>query len=417
MARREKGMGTLFYDKNQKLWVARLELPPDPRTGKRRQKVVKGKRKEVAAKKLRALRKEYDRTGDMPTSAPTVATYMTAWLERRRRDLKPRTWDGYESKTRLYITPALGKIKLDRLTPRHIHRLHDFIIDDKGLSPTSALQTHNIFQKALTDAEREGLVSRNVASLVPAPGAAASNRGAFTAEEAVQILTANATNPYSARLALSLTTGMRKSEALGIQIEHVKIIRDETGLITGGLIEIAWGLHRLTWEHGCNGTCNYKRGGNCPQRQIEIPASQERIHYRGGLYLLRPKTRSSWRVAPLIQPLAVMIDRVIDGRATGMLWENVIPGLDPDLDDEMWRDALTRAGVQYRSQHSARHTTSTLMQSIGIDEQTRMSILGHSSAQTTQRYTHISSSVQVDAANRLGALLEKGFRELPSASG
>ena len=58
-ARRRKGDGGLFFS-SRGLWEGRIELPPDPVTGKRRTKVVRSKNRDGAQEKLDAwLRNEY----------------------------------------------------------------------------------------------------------------------------------------------------------------------------------------------------------------------------------------------------------------------------------------------------------------------------------------------------------------------
>jgi len=79
--------------------------------------------------------------------------------------------------------------------------------------------------------------------------------------------------------------------------------------------------------------------------------------------------------------------------------------IDPATDTRAWRDACKRAGVPVVPLHAARHTTATLLYELGVPEQTRVAILGHSSATTTAGYTHVSDPLKVDAMDRLGGLL------------
>src|SRR5699024_3693962 len=95
-ARRDAGAGALYQRKDGR-WCGALTLPDDPVTGKRRRKVVTAKTQAQAMAKLRKVRAELDRAGDLPTSSPTVAQWMERWL----RDiaparLKPRTMETAE---------------------------------------------------------------------------------------------------------------------------------------------------------------------------------------------------------------------------------------------------------------------------------------------------------------------------------
>jgi hypothetical protein len=164
---RRKSTGAL-YQRKDGMWCAAIELPSAD--GQRRRKVIARARKDDA---LAALNKALDDlrvAGDLPTASPTLATWLEQWFTRiASKRLKVSTRPAYRSKIDNYIVPSIGRVRLDRLSPAHISRLHDYITEDLGLSPTTALQAHRILAKALTDAEREGRVTRNVAKLVDAP--------------------------------------------------------------------------------------------------------------------------------------------------------------------------------------------------------------------------------------------------------
>ena len=52
---------------------------------------------------------------------PTVARYLTRWLTAViEPDLEPATYAYYETIARLYVSPALGSIRLDLLQQRDV---------------------------------------------------------------------------------------------------------------------------------------------------------------------------------------------------------------------------------------------------------------------------------------------------------
>jgi integrase len=61
-----------------------------------------------------------------PTELPTMAGYLTDWLT-GRKNIKPGTLRGYESHIRLYLSPYLGHLRIDRLRPGHIDAMYDAI--------------------------------------------------------------------------------------------------------------------------------------------------------------------------------------------------------------------------------------------------------------------------------------------------
>jgi integrase len=73
-----------------------------------------------------------------------------------------------------------------------------------------------------------------------------------------------------------------------------------------------------------------------------------------------------------------------------------------------WRDLLKAASVRDARLHDGRHTAGTLLIEMGVHVRTVQEILGHSDIRVTQRYTHVSSAVAKDAAERMGRALWGG---------
>lgn len=393
---RDKGTGSL-YQRADGYWCASLEVPG---TGTRRRKVVVRRRKGDAVAELRRLRAELDRTGTLATSVPTVGVWLGDWIERRERErLKPRTAATYRGYITNHIIPAVGRVRLDRLTPGHVERLRD-TMTGAGLSSTSALQAHRILQKALADAERAGHVQRNVAALAEAPRRAVATRPALTAEQARTLLRATQDDPdLYVRWSLALLAGLRQGERLGLGREQVDL---EAGVLT-----VSWQLQRLQWRHGCGGACGLTPA-RCPDRMVPIPPDQEATQVSGGLWLTRPKSRAGWRQVPLAPALEATLrlhlDRTEPVPDALVLHEAGRP-VDPRRDAAAWHACLAAAGLPAVPLHSARHTCSTLLYEAGVDEQTRMSILGHSSAAVTRGYTHVSTPMARDAVLALDGML------------
>jgi integrase len=371
---------------------------------------VTARTKSDVSSKLRALRAELDRAGDLATSSPTVAVWMRTWLDRIARPrLKPRTFETYEGYVDRYIVPAIGKVRLDKVTVAHVRRVHEHVTVASGLSSTTALQAHRILAKALTDAMREGKVSRNVATLTDAPRKGVSARGALTADHARALLVSVAADETAAALwSVALLTGMRQGERLGLTREAIDL--------DAGVITVSWQLQRLRWEHGCGARradntwpCGKSRGGSCPERHLNIPAGQEATRVHGGLWLTRPKSRAGWREVPMAPLLVEVMARYLavhePGDAGLIFTRPDGHPIDPRDDSAAWDRALRDAGLPDVVLHSARHTTATLLLELGVPEKVRVQIMGHSSATTTAGYTHVADPLMRDALGRLGALL------------
>ncbi len=101
----------------------------------------------------------------------TFVEYLEVRLEGLpQTDMKSRTISDYRNETRRYIKPHLGDVKLTKLMPLHLERLYRTLMAEGGqngrpLSPKTVLRVHRVIHKAIGDAERKGILQRNVARL------------------------------------------------------------------------------------------------------------------------------------------------------------------------------------------------------------------------------------------------------------
>jgi len=427
--RRRRGEGSIAQEASG-LYVARVTLPPDPITGKRRVKKVTSMNEKEIVKKLNALKRNLQDHGDLPTGSETVAKYMRYWHESVNRS-RPTTRAGYRSSIEQHIIPAIGKIKLDKLTTDDVRKIEKSIIG-KGLSSSTARIAHQVLAKALKDAEREGRVLYNVARRVDPPPIAATRLAELSIPDAVKVLQTVKDDRLASRWAAALVYGARQGEALGLEIDRVDFMRNE--------IDVSWQLQKIDYRHGkkClpvgeyeNGRKRYECGHNqaraCPTRWLDAPANWEHRHLTGSLYLSRPKTSSGWRVIPLVEPFReILRQRVLVAQSEpnpfGLVWtsepKHSIGGaktrpllpldgspIAPSTDNYAWHAALDRAGVQSVRLHDARHTAITLMYDLGIPETVIQDIVGQSVVAVTRKYRNkLPAHMQVALA-QVGAVL------------
>ena len=100
-------------------YVAVVDAPRDPATGKRRQiKRTFPTRREAEAWE-RQIRSQIDRGEYFEPSTATLAEYLTQWLA-AAANLRPASRDRYQRVIQRQIIPALGSILLVKLTPLHL---------------------------------------------------------------------------------------------------------------------------------------------------------------------------------------------------------------------------------------------------------------------------------------------------------
>ena len=388
---RGKGEGTVYKDAEGR-WRAAVPLPPDPVTGRRRRKVVRGRTRAEAVRRMRQVQLEVARTGDVPTGRTlSVAGWLERWLERDVEPvLKPSTAADYRTSVVRHIVPAIGRRRLDRLTPDDVRAVHRAVLGG-GASTTTAAKVHRCLSRALTVAEREGLVPRNVARLVTPPPASTAAPDRLTLDQVRTLLASRKGYLDYPRRLTSFMIGARQGEVLGITLDGLHL---DAG---APWVELAWEVRRVTWAHGCGPQapggawpCGRTRGADCPSRYAPVPAHLEAERVHGGLWLLRPKTAGSHRSPGLPAVLAEALAEHIETRHPARFLFEASPGVpvDPRRDHAAWHAALAEEGLPPMRLHSARHTTATLLLAAGVPQRVIQEILGQTQALTTARYQH-----------------------------
>lgn len=334
--------------------------------GKR--KYFTGKTRVEAAQKLRQLLNQRD-IGEISTGrAPKVGEWLDKWLEISRKDHRESTHVGYTGYVNNYIKPAIGGIRLDKLT---IDRLTDFYtaLEDRGLSGSTRHQVHSIIRVALKHAVWRGVVSRNVATLVKPPSIPKTHVTGFGKEELQAIGLALMGNRYEARWHIGLGLGLRPGEAIALEWKHI----------------------------------------NFEKSEITVNQQLQQIDGQGTKLIPHTKTSSSTRVIPAPKYIMRMLKETEERQVREMIeagdeWNPWSPDgevhgfcftqldgqpLRPGLDIVEWRNILKQAGVPQRRRYAARHTAASWMIANGVDAVSVSKILGHRNANfTMDQYVH-----------------------------
>lgn len=410
--RRTRGDGTLFQ-RADGTWIGRVELPSGP-DGKRRQKQVASKSFDRASAELRKLRSDVDEGRIAVTGNTTVEKWLERWITEIHpnspRRPRPTTIRDYRTSIRLHINPHIGKKRLDKLTPEHVRQMQRAIGARRA-----AEKAHVILQKALKDAIREQMITRNVAELVYKPTYTRAKRKSMSVELAKRVIATafeSRDESEATRWAAAFLTGARQGELLGLTWDCVDLEH--------GVMNVSWQLQQLSQIHGCGepaGTaypCGKTRPGYCPQRRWNLPADFEYEVLHRSLVRTRPKTSAGERYIPIVAPLLAKLAELHDRQGVnphGLVWH--YPDgrpIGPREDYQRWRALLIDAEViaaenETLPMHVARHTTATLLRAAGVDEQTRMEILGHATVDSQRIYAHADRARHLAAMGNLTQLI------------
>lgn len=367
-------------------WELTVDLGRDD-NGKRQRKFVhvKGTKKE-ADQKLRQLLTQLDKGKRVDTVTITVSGLLEQWLEEVSTQKGPSTVDGYNTIVRTHLIPALGSIKLASLNALHIERyykkaMHEGRSDKKGgLSTRTVNHHHWVISAALKYARRKRLLTENVLEEIEPPRPARYEPVMLNPGEVERLVAAAQEYgaPYYQLIYTAIYSGLRRGELLG-----------------------------LRW-----------RDVNLDLATLMVVQTLQRV--KGEFILKEPKTTKSRRNLALTPNLAILLrqyrelqesQRTLLGLTlpdTALVFSHHDGSpLDPSTVSHTCKKIVTRAGLESRL-HDNRHAFATLMMSFGVNPKVVSEMLGHSTIATTMdTYSHVSLSLQRDAAKALQDGMEK----------
>src|SRR4051812_44215573 len=165
-----------------------------------------------------------------------VGRYLRGWLahHRQRGDLAPTTLHSYERQAAAAIH-HIGHIPLEKLSPLDLDRLYAKLLaeggcprhDGKRARPytrQTTMHVHRVLHTALAQARKWRLIATNPAADATPPSVPAKQARGFTEDEARRMLeVAQSDDQGYCVVALLLTTGLRRSEVLGLTLDSIDL--------------------------------------------------------------------------------------------------------------------------------------------------------------------------------------------------
>ena len=219
-------------------WELRVYLGADPVTGKQRSatKTVRAGKRE-AQRLLNEMKVEAERGLATRTTA-TVGELLDRWLELAREDFSPKTTRETAGYIERNLRPALGDVRLSKLTTASLDRYYRSLLVDGGrngrpLAPGSIRRIHGILRRALAQGVRWGWLGVNPAAAASPPRVPMPEIAPPTpAQLATLQKEIDASDPeFGVVVRLSAMTGARRSEVLALRWTDVDL---ERGVVTIG---------------------------------------------------------------------------------------------------------------------------------------------------------------------------------------
>lgn len=358
-----------------------LDVGIDPATGKRRQT---RRRFKTADEAIDAYAKIHTSTRNgtyVGQSGITVAKACQDWIDGRR--LRPSTIANYRQQLKPVIR-TYGALPVRDLTKHHVDELvRDLQAGNvqradkqraRKWGPRSVNLMLTVLVMVLDDAQRQGLVARNVVKLVDRVPQSKHEMQTYTPAEVRKVL----------------------ARARDDRLEHVWHLA-LSGLRRGELCGLTWA-------------------------DVDLPASltirQTRVVVDGQVAAGVPKTEAGNRTLPLTPELAKVLrqakrrqlaERLKAGAAYAegdhLVSDELGRPLHPETVSAYWDQLVVAAGVRRIRLHDARHTCGTLMHLEGVATAVIAAWLGHSDGSFTMRtYIHSQDDALRAAAKSLGSV-------------
>lgn len=362
--------------------------------GKRKQKrfTVRGSRAD-AEKKLRELLRSVDNGTYTDAGKLTLSQYLERWLrEYATPSLSPRTTEGYESIIRQHLIPKLGRIPLANLKPEHIQQFYADCLSSGRSDGTGGLNALTVrhfamcLHRALTHAEKWGLLPRNPADAVDVPRYQRAEMRIMSEPDIEKLLDTARDTTYFPVFYMALFTGMRRSEYLALKWGDIDLIL--------GQVSVTRSIHRLKRDNSLIFRSTKTAKG---RRTIALTPSTTMV-----LRAYKEK-QEALKMSLCNEPLADSDLVFCQPNGTPLL---------PDTVSHAWTKLTERIGLKGVRLHDARHTHASLMLKQGIHPKVVQERLGHATISTTlDIYSHVTPGLQQVAAQRFDEALNIGYNK------
>lgn len=375
MTRRGAGEGSIFRDPVNGRWRALVDIGADA-SGRRQRKKVSGRTRAEVLIKMREVQRDAEDGLASGGRHLTVATLAEEWLRHCSGELSASTLEVRTWAVRQHLVPALGARRVRQLSAADVSLfLQDLAL--AGYARASLEKVRGVLIQVLRHAERQGLVARNVAALVPTPAGPRAEGRSLTVEQARILLGAAQGHPLEAAFVLGLTCGLRPGELLGLKWEDVDLDQ--------GVLRVSRAVSRVggTPQLGPTKTA-------LSRRQLRLPAGTKDAlrQHRTRQQAQEDLMGKHWQDLGLVFPTS---------RGTLLDSANLRRAL---------RTVTEEAGLGRWHPHELRHSTASLLSAAGVPLEEVADVLGHASTRVTSAtYRHRTTPTVEAGAGPMEQLL------------
>ena len=360
-------------------WEARVTVGRDPGTGKQIQRSFSGKTQKEVREKMQAAAVAVNEGSYTDPSRLTVGQWLDIWARDYLGSVKPFTVLNYSQHIKNHIKPAMGAIKLEAL---NAHTIQGFYNDlgkhtgcKPGLSPKTVKNIHGVLHKALQQAVKIGYLKFNPADACELPMMERREIKPLDDAAISAFMKAVQGHPFETVYLVTLFTGMRRGEVLGLTWECVDLER--------GTILINKQLQNIPGKPGEFRLASTKNGKG---RTITAAASVVKLlkKHRAHQNEMRLRAGELW----------------VD---SGFVFTDELgKHLSPSTVYHRYKKLVASIGLPDARLHDLRHSYAVASLRAGDDIKTVQGNLGHHAAAfTLDVYGHVTEDMKQASANRM----------------
>jgi len=378
MARQRKksvrGGGSVFLRKDGR-WEAKFKVEE---TG--RYKSLYGATEKEAYKLLEDA-KYRQKQGTLATGHDqTLKQFLEYWLEDVEKPaVRLSTYVGNKVVIYKHLIPGLGHIHLQKLMASQLQSFYSRKLKE-GTAASRIVRFNAVLHKALDHARRIKLVGINVSEDVQLPKPLEYEPQFLSPEQAQVFLRQVKEHKLEVLLTLAISTAMRKGEILGLKWSDIDF---EDGVLS---------IRR---------TLYYIAGHGFVEGEPKTPKSKRKIVLPGFVVeMLQYHKRVQGEKRLLVGSMWVERDLVFSNKWGDYVFSTTLWG--------QFSRFLKKAGLSHMHFHDLRHSSATLLISMGVPEKVVQEILGHTNGAQTGKYIHAASSMQKEAMEKMNEFFKKG---------
>ena len=366
-------------------WEARVTVGRDPGTGKQIQRSFSGKTQKEVREKMQAAAVAVNEGTYMEPSKMTLGQWLDVLAKDYLGSVKPFTLRAYSDQIKNHLKPALGAVKLDALNTHTIQSFYNSLgvgqNGKPGLSPKTVKNIHGVLHKALQQAVAIGYIRFNPADSCTLPRTTKKELAPLDEEQSKAFLQAIQGQRYETLFTVTLFTGLREGEALG-----------------------------LTWD-----CVDFSKGTILVSKQLQ------REKKKNGAYIFAPlkndKARTITPAPWVLQVLRTHRAKQAEQRLrAGPLWEDSGFVFTNELGRHLaihtvykdFKKAVAAIGRPDARFHDLRHSYAVAAIRAGDDIKTVQGNLGHATAAfTLDVYGHVTDQMKQASAARMEGYIKE----------